>query len=130
VFETKWHKSTYLIFHIGLVVEVGLRIILSPINNYKMKQLTKSVTYKPIMALLLANFFTLIVMAQDSSVSSTTTTTTTTQEHTWYTQPWVWIVGGAVLILLIVAIVRGGGSSGGASTDKVTYTKTTETDRT
>lgn len=95
-----------------------------------MKQLIKSITYKPIIALLLVSFFTLMGMAQDSTVS-TTSTTTTSQEHVWYTQPWVWIVGGAVLILLIVALVRGGGSSsGGTSTDKVTYTKTTDTDRT
>ncbi len=29
---------------------------------------------------------------------------------TWYTQPWVWIVGGAVFILLLVALLRGGGN--------------------
>ena len=34
----------------------------------------------------------------------------TKSESTWYTQPWVWIVGGAVFILLLVAIVRGGGN--------------------
>ncbi|MEP6596918.1 MAG: hypothetical protein ABJA71_13280 [Ginsengibacter sp.] len=29
---------------------------------------------------------------------------------TWYTQPWVWIVGGAVFLLLLVALLRGGGN--------------------
>jgi hypothetical protein len=28
---------------------------------------------------------------------------------TWYTSPWVWIVGAAVFILLLVALTRGGG---------------------
>lgn len=81
-------------------------------------------------ALLLVSFFNVIAIAQDSTVSSTTSTITT-EEHTWYTQPWVWVVGGAVLLLLIVALVRSSGSSNGSSTtDKVTYTKTTETDKT
>ena len=31
-------------------------------------------------------------------------------ETTWYTQPWVWVVGGAVFILLLVALLRGGGN--------------------
>jgi hypothetical protein len=29
---------------------------------------------------------------------------------TWYTQPWVWIVGGAVFLLLLVALMRGNSS--------------------
>jgi hypothetical protein len=28
---------------------------------------------------------------------------------TWYTSPWVWIIGAAVFILLLVALTRGGG---------------------
>lgn len=28
---------------------------------------------------------------------------------TWYTSPWVWIVGAAVFILLLVALTRGSG---------------------
>lgn len=28
----------------------------------------------------------------------------------WYSSPWVWVVGAAVFILLLVAILRGGGS--------------------
>jgi len=53
-----------------------------------MKQLTKT-----ILALFLFSFFTVMAIGQDSSVSSTSTTTTT-QQQTWYTQPWVWVVGG------------------------------------
>lgn len=30
---------------------------------------------------------------------------------TWYTQPWVWIVGAAVFILLLVALLRGNRTS-------------------
>jgi hypothetical protein len=96
-----------------------------------MKQLTKAISFKAIVALLTVTFINLVAFAQDSSGSTSTTRTTTTTEQTvWYTQPWVWIVGGAVLLLLIIALVRGGGSSGNATTDRVTYTKTTETDKT
>ena len=27
-------------------------------------------------------------------------------DGTWYTQPWVWIIGGAVFVLLLVALLR------------------------
>lgn len=33
---------------------------------------------------------------------------TRTETTTWYTNPWVWIIGVAVFILLFAAIVRGG----------------------
>ena len=92
-----------------------------------MKQLTESITCKTIITFLFASFYTVMAIAQDSTVSSTTTRTTT-ESHTWYTQPWVWIVGGIVLLLLIITLVRGGGSDN-STTDRVTYTKTTETDR-
>lgn len=29
---------------------------------------------------------------------------------TWYTSPWVWIVGAAIFILLLVALLRGNSS--------------------
>ena len=32
-----------------------------------------------------------------------------TKESTWYSQPWVWVVGAAVFILLLVAILKGSG---------------------
>ena len=71
-----------------------------------------------------------VVWAQDSaSTSVSTTTTSTSTEQTWYTQPWVWIVGAAALLLLIVALVRGNNSGGDAGrTDSVTVTKTVKTD--
>ena len=94
-----------------------------------MKQLTKALTYKTFVILLILSLFQAIAWAQDSAVSSSRTTTTT-EQTTWYTQPWVWVVGGAVFLLLIVALVRSNSSSGTSNsrTDKVTYTKTTETD--
>lgn len=72
-----------------------------------------------------------IVWAQDSSSTAvSTTTTSTTTEQTWYTQPWVWIVGAAALLLLIVALVRGNNSGGNDTgrTDRVTVTKSVKTD--
>ncbi len=71
-----------------------------------------------------------VVWAQDTaSTSVSTTTTSTSTEQTWYTQPWVWIVGAAALLLLIVALVRGNNSGGDAGrTDRVTVTKTVKTD--
>jgi hypothetical protein len=29
-------------------------------------------------------------------------------DSTWYTQPWVWVVGGALFILLLVGMLKGG----------------------
>lgn len=70
-----------------------------------------------------------LVWAQDSTSTAVSTTTTRTTEQTWYTQPWVWIVGGAAFLLLIVALVRGnsGGDNSGR-TDRVTVTKSVKTD--
>lgn len=67
------------------------------------------------------------VMAQDNgggggstggTVSITKSTTTNTQS--WYTAPWVWIVGAAVFILLLIALVRGGSSR--STTTRITKT--------
>jgi len=70
-----------------------------------------------------------IVWAQDTTTSVATTSTSTSTEQTWYTQPWVWIVGAAALLLLIVALVRGNNSGGDAGrTDRVTVTKSVKTD--
>lgn len=97
-----------------------------------MKQLIKS-SYKSFIAFLMLTFLQVMAFAQDAgsgsgsgSSSSTTSTTVTTQE-TWYTQPWVWVVGGAVLLLLIVALMRGNSSSDTRS-DRVTVTKSVKTD--
>lgn len=96
-----------------------------------MKQLIKSFSYKTLVTFLMLTFMQALAFAQDStggssSASSSTSTTTTTTE-TWYTQPWVWIVGGAVLLLLIVALMRGNNNSSTRS-DKVTVTKSVKTD--
>ncbi|MEP6615757.1 MAG: hypothetical protein ABJA57_04230 [Ginsengibacter sp.] len=93
-----------------------------------MKKLTKTVNYKSLVTFLMLCFLQSMAWAQDST-SSTTHSSVTTETHTWYTEPWVWIVGGAVLLLLLVALLRGGGGgTGGSRTDKVTYTKTESTD--
>lgn len=91
-----------------------------------MKQLTNlSKTYKIVIAFLMMTFLKFSAFAQDStgaatknSTSSTNSTTTTTTE-TWYTQPWVWIIGGAVLLLIIVALVRGNNNTTDVRTTKV-----------
>jgi hypothetical protein len=98
-----------------------------------MKQLTKAFSYKSFIALLMLTFMQVMAYAQDSGgsssgTSSSTTSTTVTTQETWYTQPWVWIVGGAVLLLLIVALMRGGGSDRSGRTDRVTVTKSVKTD--
>jgi hypothetical protein len=97
-----------------------------------MKQLTKAFSYKALVTIFMLAFMQAIAFAQDSSggssSSSSSSTTTTTTTETWYTQPWVWIVGGAVLLLLIVALMRGGGSDRSGRTDKVTVTKSVKTD--
>ena len=53
----------------------------------------------------------IVLLAQDATSGSTKTTSTTTTHTTWYTEPWVWVVGGAVFIILLVALLRGGSSS-------------------
>lgn len=69
-----------------------------------------------------------LVWAQDTTTAVSTTSTSTTTEQTWYTQPWVWIVGAAALLLLIVALVRGNSSGDSGRTDRVTVTKSVKTD--
>ncbi len=96
-----------------------------------MKQLTKAFSYRAIVTVLMLTFMQALAFAQDStgggSSSSSSTTSTTTTTETWYTQPWVWIVGGAVLLLLIVALMRGN-SNLDTRSDKVTVTKSVKTD--
>jgi ABC-type Fe3+ transport system permease subunit len=97
-----------------------------------MKQLIKSFSYKTFVAFLMLTFMNALAFAQDttggSSSSNSSSTTTTTTQETWYTQPWVWIVGGAVLLLLIVALMRGNSSNSDTRSDKVTVTKSVRTD--
>ena len=89
--------------------------------------MTKPGIFKYAFLLFLATITNAIAWAQDSSVTATTQTTSTTTE-TWYTEPWVWIVGGAVLILIIVALTRGNKGDSTGRTDKVTVTKTTSSE--
>ncbi len=95
-----------------------------------MKQLIKA-TYLSLITFLLLVFFQGLAIAQDSTASSSssskTTSTTTSTDQTWYTQPWVLVVGGAILVLIIVALVRGNSGTKGRS-DSVTVKKTISTD--
>ena len=61
-------------------------------------------------ALLLLSLLQTIAWAQDGGEADVNVKVTKSSE-TWYTQPWVWIVGGAVFILLLVALLRGNKSS-------------------
>lgn len=93
-----------------------------------MKQLVQSFNLKQIVALTFLCLVQVLVWAQEDGGNSGTSTTTTktsvkiTEDTTWYTAPWVWVVGAAVFILLLVALTRGGGSRSRAS-DRVTVTK-------
>lgn len=92
-----------------------------------MKQLIK-VRVKAILLLFLVSFYQTIALAQDSTSTTTkTTTSSSTETNTWYTEPWVWVVGGAVFLIILVVLLRGNSSKAG-STDKVTVTKTVSRD--
>lgn len=106
-----------------------------------MKQ-TMKVALPRIFFFCFLSLFTVAVWAQDTNggggeTKSTTTTTSskstdiniTTDGNTWYTQPWVWIVGAAVFILLLVALLSSGrGRDTTSTTDRVTVKKTVERD--
>ena len=105
-----------------------------------MKQLTSAaISLRAFGTFMMLIFLQTMIMAQDSggssgnaseSSSSTKSVSVTTETTTWYTEPWVWIVGGALLILLLVALLRGSGrdTAVASRTDKVTVTKTSSTD--
>jgi hypothetical protein len=57
---------------------------------------------------VLAMFASIYSFAQEGAAKVDVNVTKTTETTTWYTNPWVWIVGVAVFILLFAAIVRGG----------------------
>jgi hypothetical protein len=129
---------------LNIVRNQGFNLVLVLINYLKttsMKQLIKGVSFKHFGALLMLCLIQTITWAQDnsgtsgdagSSSSSSKTSVTTTTTETWYTEPWVWVVGAAVLILILILVALLRGSSGGAATasrtDRVTVTKTTDTD--
>ena len=91
-----------------------------------MKQLQQRFSFKSFITLLFLCLVQTVLWAQDSGGESSTTTTktsvTVSEDSTWYSSPWVWVVGAAVFILLLVALTRGGSSRSGAS-DRVTVTK-------
>lgn len=100
-----------------------------------MKQPVQLFAWRPFLIMLFLSLFSLVMWAQteESSGGETSTTTTTkkttvsvtTDEvaNTWYTSPWVWIVGAAVFILLLVALLSNRGR------DTVRVSKTVERDR-
>lgn len=93
-----------------------------------MKQLKQSLSFKSILVLLMFSLVQTVLWAQEGGETSSTTTKTSvkiTEDTTWYTSPWVWVVGAAVFILLLVALTRGGGSrtTDSRSSDRVTVTK-------
>ena len=90
-----------------------------------MKAFHAGLKLRTAVTLLLLMFVQGITWAQDgsSASSSSRTVTTTTTQTTWFSHPWVWVVGGIVAILLLIALLRGGGR-----TERVTVTKTTNAD--
>jgi glucan phosphoethanolaminetransferase (alkaline phosphatase superfamily) len=99
-----------------------------------MKQPVPLFAWKPFLIMLFLSLFSLVMWAQTEESSGSETTTTTTKKTTvsvttedagatWYTSPWVWIVGAAVFILLLVALLSNRG------TDRVRVSKTVERDR-
>lgn len=109
-----------------------------------MERPTKLFAVKPFFLLLFLSLFSLTVWSQNEqgggggSESSTTTTTEkktsvsvndSTGANTWYTSPWVWVVGAAVFILLLVALLSNRGRDTVNTSDRVHVTKTVERDR-
>ena len=100
-----------------------------------MKKLTRMRDFKMFALFFILSLFQTALLAQDSSSSSsssTVTTHTTTETQTWYTEPWVWVVGGIILLIILIALFRGNNTVSSTDTvssgDKVTVTKTTSTD--
>ena len=70
-----------------------------------MKSLEKMMSR--LMMLVMTMFASVYAIAQEEA-AKLNVDVTRTETTTWYTNPWVWIVGVAVFILLFAAIVRGG----------------------
>lgn len=94
-----------------------------------MKPASISLKIKQLGILVMLLVSNAVLLAQDSSTSSSSTSVTVTKETTtdWLSNPWVWVIAGAVFILLLVALLGRGGSSS-ARTDRVTVSKTVQTD--
>lgn len=72
----------------------------------KISQLKESI--KKFVTIITLCFIGTALWAQDGGAD--VNVKITKDSGTWYTQPWVWIVGGAVFLLLLVALLRGGGN--------------------
>lgn len=68
---------------------------------------------------LLTVLTSIILFAQEKTAQVDVDVNKTTSTTTWYTSPWVWIVGAAVFILLLVAL-----TSGSRGSDKVVEKRT------
>ena len=61
---------------------------------------------KKITFFLMMLMTSLVAFAQDKTADVSLNVTETSK--TWYSQPWMWVVGGAVFVIILVAILRGG----------------------
>ncbi len=106
-----------------------------------MKQPVQFFQWKPFFVMLFLSLFSLAIWGQEEGSggesSSTTTTTKSTKisitsdsnaGNTWYTSPWVWIVGAAAFILLLVALLSNRGRDTVHTSDTVRVSKTVEKD--
>lgn len=108
-----------------------------------MKQTAHALSLRSFFLVCSLSLLTLLAWGQETKetggeeTKSTTTTTTKSTDinistdgaDTWYTQPWVWIVGAAVFILLLIALLNSGRGRDTVSTsDRVTVKKTIERD--
>ena len=80
---------------------------LIPIKTSIMTLRNRSKNALLVVAAALAN---LVAIAQDKKVE----VDINSNSGSWYSSPWVWVIGAAVFILLLVAILRGGGSKSDA----------------
>jgi hypothetical protein len=64
---------------------------------------------KNLFYLVIAVLFNTVVLAQDNGGGKDINVNVNTKNGSWYSSPWVWVIGAAVFILLLVAISRGGG---------------------
>lgn len=94
-----------------------------------MKQLINKAGSKQFLVLFILSLVQVAVWAQDTTSTSTSTSVSVTKEESWYTSPWVWVIGAAVFILLLVALLGGKRNKTTAgSSDRVTVSKTVRRD--
>ncbi len=72
-----------------------------------MKVLNNSI--KKLGLLLTGIIVSMLTFAQEKGVD--VDLKVTESSNTWYTQPWMWVVGGAVFVLILVALLKGGKKS-------------------